>query len=74
MVSLGHQDDAYTDGSDKIKSYGIKKRPEAVKNCRKITKKDMKLNDAMPKMTGKWDIETLLWQALTKQSIRRHTR
>ncbi|KAK8861375.1 urease [Kwoniella newhampshirensis] len=34
-----------------IKEYGLKKRPEAVKNCRKIGKKDMKLNDAMPKMT-----------------------
>jgi urease alpha subunit len=42
----------HADQPDKIKSYGIKKRPEAVKNCRKITKKDMKLNDHMPKMTG----------------------
>ncbi|ORX36344.1 hypothetical protein BD324DRAFT_489307 [Kockovaella imperatae] len=34
-----------------IKSqYGLKKRVEAVKNCRNIGKKDMKLNDATPKM------------------------
>lgn len=31
-----------------IASYGLRKRIEAVKNCRKISKKDMKLNDAMP--------------------------
>ena len=35
-----------------IESYGIKKRAEAVRNCRKITKKDMKHNDATPKMSG----------------------
>ena len=33
-----------------IETYGIKKRLEAVKNCRNIGKKDMKYNDAMPKM------------------------
>ncbi|PGH19108.1 urease [Helicocarpus griseus UAMH5409] len=33
-----------------IDSYGLKKRVEAVKNCRNIGKKDMKLNDVMPKM------------------------
>lgn len=33
-----------------IETYGIKKRVEAVKNCRNIGKKDMKYNDAMPKM------------------------
>lgn len=33
-----------------IASYGIKKRVEAVKNCRNIGKKDMKYNDTMPKM------------------------
>jgi urease len=33
-----------------VTSYGLKKRVEAVKNCRKIGKKDMKLNDLMPKM------------------------
>lgn len=38
----------------KIESYGLRKKAEPVKNCRKITKKDMKLNDAMPKMTGEW--------------------
>ncbi|PGH00788.1 urease [Polytolypa hystricis UAMH7299] len=33
-----------------IASYGIKKRVEVVKNCRNISKKDMKFNDVMPKM------------------------
>lgn len=36
-----------------IQSYGLKKKAEAVKKCRDIGKKDMKLNDAMPKMSGK---------------------
>jgi urease alpha subunit len=30
--------------------YGLKKRVEVVKGCRNIGKKDMKLNDATPKM------------------------
>jgi len=33
-----------------IASYGLRKRIEAVKNCRTIGKKDMKFNDTMPKM------------------------
>jgi len=33
-----------------ISTYGLKSRIEAVKNCRKIGKKDMKFNDTMPKM------------------------
>lgn len=33
-----------------IASYGLRKRIEAVKGCRTIGKKDMKLNDVMPKM------------------------
>jgi urease len=33
-----------------VQSYGIKKRIEAVKNCRNIGKPDMKFNDVMPKM------------------------
>lgn len=33
-----------------IASYGLKRRVEAVKNCRKISKKDMKFNDEMPLM------------------------
>ncbi|KAK5099789.1 Urease [Lithohypha guttulata] len=33
-----------------IESYGLKKRIEAVKDCRKVGKKDMKFNDVMPKM------------------------
>jgi urease len=37
--------------SGAISSYNLKKRVEPVKNCRKIGKKDMKFNDAMPKMT-----------------------
>jgi urease len=36
--------------SGNIASYGLKSRVEAVKNCRKIGKRDMKFNDAMPKM------------------------
>ncbi len=35
-----------------MNEYGIKKKAEAVRNTRKIGKKDMKLNSAMPKMTG----------------------
>ncbi|KAH1299695.1 Urease [Aspergillus fumigatus] len=33
-----------------VQSYGLKKRIEAVRNCRNIGKKDMKFNDVMPKM------------------------
>lgn len=33
-----------------IRKYGLKKRVEAVKNCRNIGKKDMKFNDVKPKM------------------------
>ena len=36
--------------SGRIASYNLRKRVEAVKNCRNITKKDMKYNDAQPKM------------------------
>jgi urease subunit alpha len=32
------------------KSYGLGKRIEAVKGCRKVTKRDMKWNNAMPKI------------------------
>ncbi|CAM9203379.1 unnamed protein product, partial [Hapterophycus canaliculatus] len=34
-----------------VAGYGLKKRVEAVKGCRGIGKKDMKLNDKLPKMT-----------------------
>lgn len=34
-----------------IASYSLKKRCEAVKNCRQITKKDMKWNDLTPSMS-----------------------
>lgn len=33
-----------------VQTYGLKKRIEAVKNCRSVGKKDMKFNDIMPKM------------------------
>ena len=33
-----------------IESYGLSKRFEAVRNCRRISKKDMKWNDTTPKM------------------------
>lgn len=36
--------------SGTIATYGLKQRVEAVKNCRKIGKIDMKFNDVMPKM------------------------
>ena len=36
--------------SGTIATYGLQKRVEAVKNCRKIGKKDMKFNDVRPKM------------------------
>ena len=36
--------------SGTIGTYTLKKRIEAVKDCRNIGKKDMKYNDAMPKM------------------------
>jgi urease len=36
--------------SGNIASYGLRKKIAAVKNCRKIGKKDMKFNDVMPKM------------------------
>jgi urease subunit alpha len=31
--------------------YGLSKRLSAVRNCRAISKRDMKLNDAMPRIT-----------------------
>jgi len=36
--------------SGRIAAYNLKSRVEAVRNCRKIGKKDMKYNDVMPKM------------------------
>lgn len=33
-----------------VASYGLRSRVEPVRNCRKIGKKDMKWNSAMPKM------------------------
>jgi urease len=34
-----------------VESYGVRKRVEAVKNCRRINKHDMKYNGATPKMS-----------------------
>lgn len=36
--------------SGTIATYNLRKRIEPVKNCRNIGKKDMKFNDALPKM------------------------
>jgi len=36
--------------SGTIASYNLRKRVEAVKGCRRLSKRDMKFNDAMPKM------------------------
>lgn len=36
--------------SGAVASYGLRKRVEAVRNCRNIGKRDMKFNDAMPRM------------------------
>jgi urease subunit alpha len=36
--------------SGSVAKYGLTKRIEAVKGCRKLTKKDMQLNDATPKI------------------------
>ena len=36
--------------SGTVAAYGLKKRFEAVRNCRRVTKKDMKWNDATPTM------------------------
>lgn len=33
-----------------VAGYGLHKRVEAVRNCRNISKRDMKFNDVMPKM------------------------
>ncbi|KAL8972630.1 MAG: hypothetical protein Q9183_000434 [Haloplaca sp. 2 TL-2023] len=47
--------------SGTIDNYGLRKRVEAVRNCRKIGKKDMKFNDSMPKM--RVDPETYVVEA-----------
>ena len=33
-----------------VTEYGLKKRVEPVKGCRTVSKRDMKYNDAMPRM------------------------
>ncbi|EEH38033.2 urease [Paracoccidioides lutzii Pb01] len=58
-----------------IDSYGIKKRVEAVRNCRDIGKKDMKYNDVMPKMKVDSERYTLEYPGvseLDKQGVNRH--
>ena len=42
--------------SGTVQGYHLRKRVEVVKNCRNISKKDMKFNELMPKM--KVDPET----------------
>jgi urease len=37
--------------SGAVASHNLKKRVEAVRNCRKVGKGDMKFNDAMPRMS-----------------------
>jgi urease len=34
-----------------VESYGVRKRVEAVKNCRRLSKHDMKYNSATPQMS-----------------------
>jgi urease alpha subunit len=33
-----------------IERYGLAKRPSAVRGCRTVTKRDMRLNDALPRI------------------------
>jgi urease len=47
--------------SGTVRQYGLKKKAEAVKKCRDIGKKDMKLNDAMPEMHGKYGSAACIW-------------
>lgn len=44
-----------------VEKYNLRKRVEAVKGCRTVSKRDMQLNDAMPKITV--DPETYKVQA-----------
>jgi urease len=37
--------------SGTVESYGVRKRIEAVKNCRHLSKRDMKYNGATPQMS-----------------------
>lgn len=50
-----------------IASYNLRKRVEAVRGCRNIGKKDMKLNDSMPQITV--DPETYRVEADGKHCI-----
>ncbi len=38
-------------GLSAVQGYGLRKRAVAVKGCRSVTKRDMRLNEAMPKVT-----------------------
>jgi urease len=49
LNSVAFVSQASVDGGA-VASYGLRKRFEPVKGCRKVTKKDMKWNDATPKM------------------------
>ena len=58
------------------KGYGITKRIEAVKGCRTIGKKDLKWNNAMPKITVDPETYEVHADALNpdQRAGRRHTR
>ncbi|KAI4290286.1 MAG: hypothetical protein L6R35_000449 [Caloplaca aegaea] len=53
--------------SGTISSYGLRKRIEAVRNCRAIGKRDMKYNDYMPKTTV--DPETYVSSTLHQLAV-----
>jgi urease alpha subunit len=44
--------------SGAVESYGVRKRVEAVKNCRRLSKRDMKYNGVTPQMNV--DLETFV--------------
>ncbi len=44
-----------------VQTYGLRKRIEPVKGCRSISKRDMRFNDAMPRM--RVDPETYIVEA-----------
>jgi urease len=59
--------------SGAVESYGVRKRVEAVKNCRRISKHDMKYNGATPKMSvdpetfvrSRFCLMPICWDVLT---------
>lgn len=50
-----------------VESYGVSKRVEAVKNCRRLNKHDMKYNGATPQMSV--DPETFVCSRCRPKSI-----